>query len=143
MDMLFIDDIGIGFCPGWPPGEWYSVEMKVNTTGRIIDGFSNCDAFVKINNEPLLLKTNVLCPFVSNHYDSILNNEALPFLGGGFGGNATVRRLKFEWLKEITQTNTKTTTAKTTTDADLNEKIIMIPEEKYKIEKHRGKIMNR
>ena len=142
--MLFIDDIGIGSSPGWPPRKWYSVEMKVNTTGRIIDEVNYFDAFLKINNEPILSKNNVPSTFFSHQYDSILNNDDLPFLGGGFGGSGTVRRLKFEWLKEITQPNTKTTTAKTTTDADqINEKIIMIPDEKYKIEKHRGKIMNR
>ena len=117
--------------------------MQVNSSDIIIDGVNHCDAFGKVDDEMVFVEKGFPCPTFSNTYGNISLNDNLPFLGGG-NTNGTVQIRNFEWLEGVTQTTTTTMTTTTITTADsITEKIIMIPYEQDKIDKHKGKLMHR
>ena len=94
------------------PGNWYSVEIEVNSNENVINGVNHCYSFGKINDETIFSDNDFPCPVFSSPYSntySNISNDFLPILGGQ-DGNGTVRIRNFEWLEGVTSTTTTTTT---------------------------------
>ena len=109
---------------GSSPENWYSVELEVNSNGKIIDEVNHCYSFGKINDETIFLDSDFPCPRFSN---PDFEGE-LPYLGGGDDDMyGTIRIKNFEWLDEVTPTSaTITTTTRTTTTTTTTTTIVPI-----------------
>ena len=87
-----------------PSGNWYSIEMEVNTN-EIYDGVDHCYAFGKVNGETIFSYDDFRCPTFSNNYGDISHDNMLPYLGGYHKivstDHGTVGNLRFEWLEGV------------------------------------------
>ena len=85
------------------PGNWYSVEIEVNSNENVINGVNHCYSFGKINDETIFSSNDFPCPKFSSPYSNpydIISNDELPYLGGsGNDVTGTVRIRNFEWLE--------------------------------------------
>ena len=88
-----------------PPGDWYSVELEINSNGKITDGINHCYTFGKVNDKTIFWYRDFPCPMLSNPYlnpNYNISNDQLPFLGGsGDDVTGTIRIHNFEWLKGV------------------------------------------
>ena len=87
------------------PGNWYSVEIEVNSNENVINGVNHCYSFGKINDETIFSSNDFPCPKFSSPYSNpydIISNDELPYLGGsGNDVTGTVRIRNFKWLEVI------------------------------------------
>ena len=104
--MSFSDDTEEYNTTDWLPEngleEWgVTIEWVVNSNGKIINGVNHCYSIVNIMNETIYANNDFPCPYYSNDYGNLTNNDALPFVGGGSDSlEGTVAIRQFEWLKQ-------------------------------------------